>query len=346
MTIYHQSTFDRWPLDDGSVQAIITSPPYWALREYDIPDIVIGGDPSCEHKYFGPGACSPVNTSIRCGAWKGQHGLEPDYQLYIEHVRLWALEAWRVLRDDGVFFLNLGDCYGGSWGAYSHGKKGSDHGISGFPGRVPLDAMPRTLPPTAHAPEKCKMLIPHRVAIALIDEGWICRNDIVWEKPNGIPESMKDRFSCRFEYVFMLTKSPEYYFDLDAVRVPYKPDSLRRYRDGYKPQNVPDEALPGRQKPHTRSYKINPHGANPGDVWRISASKCPDIKHYSTYPDTLADRLVRCSSRPGDIVLDPFCGSGTTVKVAEGMHREAIGFDLGYEDVQAMRLAAVQKELM
>ena len=136
------------------------------------------------------------------------------------------------------------------------------------------------------------------------------------------------------------------FFDLDAVRSPYKPDSFRRYKDGHRPQNVPAEALPDGKTSHTRSYKMNANGANPGDVWRISAAKCPEIKHYSTYPEKLVARMVKCSTRPGDVVLDPYCGSGTTVLVADKLNREAIGFDLGYEDVRKIRLKNIQKELI
>ena len=185
MKIYHQSVFDKWHIKDTSIQAIITSPPYWGLRKYDIPDIEIDG-------------------------WKGQYGIEPSYKDYIEHTLLWARKAWLALRDDGIFFLNVGDSYGTVSGTMGKGKwkdpKRSDDELNSMPEKININM------------HKCKMLIPHRIAIALIDSGWILRNDLIWHKPNGMPESCQDRFSKKFEYIFMFVKNEKYYFDLDAVR--------------------------------------------------------------------------------------------------------------------------------
>ena len=214
MKIYHHNVFETWPLEDKSVQAIITSPPYWSLRKYDIPDVAIGGDINCEHKWDSKerwlhrgttkstfqgnedrhmtNSKTTDNFCIVCNAWKGQYGLEPSFKDYIEHTGLWAKEAHRVLRDDGVMFINLGDSYQSTAPNTLNttptlGSKGASTNFrfdTGFP-------------------SKCKLLIPHRMAIAIIDDGWILRNDIVWFKPNAMPESCRDRFSKKFEYVFM-----------------------------------------------------------------------------------------------------------------------------------------------
>ena len=131
--IHQQSVFEPWPIESGSVKSVITSPPYYALRKYSIPDITIGD-------------------------WKGQYGLEPTPQMYVEHTLLWAKEAWRVLRNDGVFFLNLADSYAGS------GVAGGDYNSGGL-----REGQPKYKQSKNNYPSKCQLLIPHRVAIALIE---------------------------------------------------------------------------------------------------------------------------------------------------------------------------------
>lgn len=388
------NVFDLWPLEDKSVQAIITSPPYFSLRRYEIPDVVIGGRLDCEHKwgdivpprgqsgwhtfehkYHSPGSHNTTigskmkdtsinqneghgNFCIHCGAWKGQHGLEPTYQLYIEHVRLWAAEAFRVLRDDGIFFLNLGDSYGGSWGNYgARAGKQRTRGSEVFDrkGDLPNDLKPGT----ADSRAKCKLLIPHRVAIVLIDDGWRLRNDIVWNKPNAMPESCGDRFSKKFEYIFMFSKSQKYYFNLDAVREPHAWVDERGERIGgksvgsVKKSKEWDKTMGGGGtsfRGHSGNYKSdgtpinNPKGKNPGDVWKYTTQPSP-YKHYAMWPEQLVKRMILCSTRAGDTVLDPFIGSGTTLKVADQLQREGIGFDMGYKDIQDDRLTDIQRDM-
>lgn len=334
MKVYKRNTFDLWPLEDKSVQAIITSPPYWGKRNYPIPDVIIGGDPKHEHVWVpaslkdsrswkSPSMIERQNLTkdcniCECGAYYGQHGLEPYIQMYLDNFMIWVKEAWRCLKDDGILFINLDDTYGGSWG----GSKD--------------DPLFR---------RKSLLLIPDQVRVAMFKEGWYFRNKIPWEKSNGIPDSAGDRFAHRHEDIFFCTKKPDYYFDLDRVRVPYKPDSFRRFKDGYTPHNIPDSDMPGRSKPHQRSYKMHPLGANPGDVWRFSASKAPGLQHSAMFPEPLVDRMVKCSTKPGDTVVDPFAGSGTVLRVADSLSCNAIGFDLGYEDVRKQRLTEIQKEM-
>jgi len=382
MKIYQYNIFERWPLKDKSVQAIITSPPFWSLRKYDIPDVIIGGDKDCEHKFRnteaihdnlrfrGGGVSTKVGANknpliydrkkqiqkvCKCGAWKGQHGLEPTFQLYIKHICLWAKEAWRVLRDDGIFFLNLGDSYNNSSaqiGRQDKSKYGGKTGIHCLRGGVPF------------LPSKCKILIPHRVAIALIDDGWILRNDIVWYKPNAMPESVTDRFSKKFEYIFMFVKQPKYYFNLDAIRERHTTEEYRsrdilskkwsnwrqKVKDGeYGEQKrlTKHELATQRQGSYQDPLHIKPYhpkGKNPGDLWNILTQPSP-FRHYAMWPEALVERMILCSTKSGDIVLDPFVGSGTTVRVAERLNRIGVGFDLGYEDIQKERLKEIQKEL-
>ena len=349
MKIIHQSVFETWQIENSSVQCICTSPPYWSLRKYDIPDVVIGGQADCDHKfgniipprgksnwdsfekyrYDGKRGKKIEETGninhgnfCQCGAWQGQYGLEPDFHLFIEHTRLWAKEAWRVIRDDGIMFLNLGDSYVG-------GGRGSDKKFG-----IGRDNLPESFKGDDLIKPKCKLLIPHRIAITLIDDGWICRNDLVWHKINAMPESVTDRFSKRYEYIFMFVKQDDYYFDLDAVRETHLVGGNRERSKTFIEQGVSDHIL-----------KSHPKGKNPGDVWQIATQPSGE-KHYAMYPERLVERMVRCSTKHGDIVLDPFVGSGTTIKVAETLGRVGYGIDLGYAEIQKRRLAIIEPVLI
>lgn len=318
MKIFNQSVFEKWPIEDNSVQSIITSPPYWGLRKYDIPDIEING-------------------------WKGQYGLEKSYKSYIDHTRLWAKEAWRVLKDDGIFFLNIGDSYSSHKDckqvaqSVSIGKPSEEAYIlskGDSPSRdsrqLKFDGMKN----------KCKMLIPHRIAIALIEDGWILRNDIIWYKPSCMPESCQDRFSKKWESIFMFVKSEKYYFDLNIVKEPTKTkDTIIRDRDTTKLNNVPGRSRMGGLKENNYDFK------NPGDMWSINPQPSSE-KHYAMWPEKLVERMILCSTKPDDVVLDPFCGSATTLKIAIKNNRQAVGIDLGYSDIQERKLNNIQINLI
>ena len=403
--IYNQSVFDPWPIESESIQAVITSPPYFALRKYSIPDVIIGGDKDCKHEFAlqdmelghenrqGKGS-NTLNQSaeshvavhgkkvgkqgfcIHCNAWKGQYGLEPTPSDYVAHSLLWAKEAWRVLKNDGVMFLNLADSYSGGGRGYN--------GKSEYLKEVGVQN-----PKLENYPNKCQLLIPHRVVIALVDAGWTLRNTIIWHKSNAMPESVTDRFSKKYEYIFMFTKQEKYYFDLNAVREPHKEVSIERLKravgnnnkwvngaDGQTPHGLsqprPNINKPGantgennkepyrQNNPHLlrikeKEYKeriggdylvgnLNPKGKNPGDAWNIPTQPASE-KHYAMWPERLVERMVKCSTKAGDIVLDPFCGSGTTLKVAEQLNRKGIGIDLGYHEISKRRTGKIQKEL-
>lgn len=278
-------------LKDKSVQAVITSPPYWGLREFDIPKINIGG-------------------------WLGHYGLEPTLRAYIDHTLLWIQEVWRVLRDDGVFFLNIGDCY-------------ADRAAT-----------------PAGMKRKCKLLVPHRVAISMTSEGWILRNDIIWHKPNGLPESVKDRFSKRCESIFMFAKSAKYYFNLDAVRIKTgneMPTELHQPKKSWADHSH-DLKKGNHFQNHVKRFS-HPKGKNPGDVWRIPSQAYLGA-HYATFPEKIVERMILCCTRPRDVILDPFAGSGTTGRVAIRLGRNPILLDLGYHDLQKQRTKNVQKEMI
>ena len=288
-------------LDDKSVNCVITSPPYWQLRDYGFPE---------------------------------QWGLEPTFEEYLEH--LWSMmdEIWRVLRDDGTVWVNLGDSYRGhSWAnkdkfdkkKYSNGKWCGRGG-------------------SFEAPNKCLLLIPHRFAIGCIDRGWIMRNDIIWAKRNGMPESVTDRFSKKHEYVFFMTKSQKYYFDLDGVRGKLNIDSVKRELRGnredtkYGSENGRPNGVHANTMSKSRIYKgyseldavmLSKKGKNPGsvsDFWDIN-TKPSKKKHYAMFNTQLIDKPIIAGCPEGGIILDPFNGTGTTTRRAEQLGRKWIGID-------------------
>ena len=402
MKVYQQSVFERWPLEDCSVQAIITSPPYYSLRKYDIPDVIIGGDKDCKHELRSyewnqhSGRHMEINSKdavlshhpnipdmklkasfcLHCNAWQGQYGLEPDFKSYVSHSLLWAKEAWRVLRDDGVFFLNIADSYNSTpIGKQVDQKRMSAHGEFSYDHKKTLQK---------DYPSKCLLCIPERMMLGLIDAGWVLRNKIIWYKKNAMPESVTDRFSKKYEFVYMFVKQPKYYFNLDAVLEPYTEpmnrwggEKLKRKKeicdkcDGkghwydYNHSGEMDyyhecnqchssgfifvesqwDKETNQATYRDRNMRPNANGKNPGDVWEIMTQPSPE-KHFAMWPEKLVERMILCSTKAGDVVLDPFAGSCTTGKVAISLQREFVGIDLGYEEIGKRRTSNVQINIL
>lgn len=252
-------------MPDECVDMVMTSPPYWGLRDYGIKQI-IGGDPGCKHKwgfskiehdnlrYRGHNANVGSNKNpkihkgkeksggqfcCRCAGWKGQLGLEPTPEMYIEHLTEFFNEVKRTLKKEGTFWLNIGDTYWGGKGksgyelpheAEERRQKGKtiqrSYNVPGYmemrPGNGKHDFMqPKSL-----------CMIPERLAWSLIQNGWILRNKIPWIKPNSIPSSAKDRYTNKYEFVYYFVKSQRNYFDLDSIREPLKKSSLERLKRG------------------------------------------------------------------------------------------------------------------
>jgi DNA modification methylase len=363
----------------SAVHMVMTSPPYYGLRDYgEDVESIWGGDDDCDHDWVvekmaaqggentadNPpdvgGNASTQETRIRggggvesgrcrwCGAWEGQLGLEPSLGQFVRNLVEVGNAVRGVLRDDGSWWLNLGD-------SYSSG------------GRTSYDANKKDTRDDFR--QKQKMLVPHRVAIALQDAGWIVRNDVVWQKVNPMPESATDRLSTTFEYVFHLTPQSDYYYDLDAIREPHADASVeRRGREDTKRYGPDDTG--GAEHTGFAGNDLNRAGKNPGDIFEVATRAFPDA-HFAVYPKELVEKPLKATcpekvcadcgtpyeregvtqptdvslgdwnqhcdcdtadTKPG-IALDPFAGAGTTCKVAKDYGRRFIGVELNREYV-------------
>ena len=337
-----QATATHIPLRDESVQCIVTSPPYWGLRSYAGEQRQVwGGEPQHEHEWQAEPTAEGKIGKVRwqhssngngevivnrkvmpeaygqigrggfcaCDAWLGALGLEPEPAMYVEHIVAIFRECWRVLRKDGVVFLNLGDSYAGS-------GKGPSNSLSQAvwdtqPHRN--DAQARAGAPTSRVaiPNGLKpkdlVGIPWRVALALQADGWWLRSAITWCKSNPVPESVRDRPTKATEMVFLLAKSERYYYDQEAAR--------------------------------------EPSGANMRDFWQIAPQPYPGA-HFATFPEKLAERCILAGSALESVVLDPFVGTGTTGRVAVRHGRAFVGLDISREylsEQAAKRIDKVQR---
>ena len=256
-------------LPSTSVQCVVTSPPYWGLRDYHIG---------------------------------GQIGLEKTLPQFLNHLVAIFNEVKRVIRDDGTLWLNIGD-------GYTSGNRGYRATDKKNPARA-MAIRPDT--PDGLKPKDLQG-IPWRLAFALQDDGWYLRSDIVWHKPNAMPESVKDRPTRAHEYLFMLTKSERYYYDYEAVKEIGSNGKLRNRRS----------------------------------VWNIHTQAFPGA-HFATFPPSLIEPCIMASSKPDDFVLDPFFGSGTVGAVCEEQQRMYVGIELNpkYVALAANRLSAAQESII
>jgi DNA modification methylase len=273
--------------EDKSIDCVITSPPYYKLRDY---------------------------------GWSEQWGLENTFQEYLEH--LWSLmdEIYRVLKDTGTVWINLGDSYSNSGGSGS-GEYSDTHKQFG---KIIQGGTKQKPHKEKGMPNKCLLLIPHRFAIGCIDRGWVVRNDIIWAKRNCMPESVTDRFSKKHEYIFLMTKQEKYYFDLDGIKDRATTKDLRvRDRDTTKLNNTPGRTRMGGLKENNYDTK------NPGtisDFWDVPTKPNSD-EHYASYNDALIGKPIIAGCPKGGIILDPFCGTATTGCRAIDLQRKFIGIE-------------------
>ena len=308
VTLHHGDALEVLrSLPDASVDCCVTSPPYFGLRDY--------GEP-------------------------GQYGLEESPAAYVETMRAVFAEVRRVLTSDGTLWLNLGDTYYSGKGA----AVGPDKKQPARRGYVrPVDKAGQ---PWAPGP-KSLLGIPWRVAFALQDDGWTLRNDIIWHKPNGMPESVQDRFSAQHEHVFLFAKNRRYWFDLNHLREHLKypqAESIAAMRavgmnDAGKARetqtgagkNAPEvQRLADEAKAVLGGYYrefLYDGGRNPGDVWTIPTQPFGEA-HFAVMAQEIARRAILAGCKPGGVVLDPFSGSGTTGLVAGQLGRRYVGIDI------------------
>ncbi len=296
-------------LPDGAARCCVTSPPYWGLRDYGV---------------------------------SGQLGLEPTPAEYVARMVEVFREVRRVLTDDGTLWLNLGDSYATQGGPGWQGKNGqrADLRFTAVRDTVARRGIGRNAP-DGFKP-KDLLGIPWRVAFALQADGWYLRSDIVWHKPNPMPESVRDRPTKAHEYLFLLSKRERYYYDAKAIAEPAtfpdgpnSPESIaspygqgftRRAKSGNVARKLGDErGRPG--SPLGGSIPWEGATRNARSVWTIATQPYPEA-HFATFPEELARRCILAGSAPGDTVLDPFGGSGTVASVATGHGRGAVHVDL------------------
>lgn len=332
-------------LPDQSVQCCVTSPPYWGLRDYGVD---------------------------------GQIGMESTPEVFVDALVAVFREVKRVLANDGTLWMNLGDSYLAQQGAGFNGQKRLDHANRNVKVRRPVGMKPKDLAG-----------IPWMVAFALRADGWYLRSDIIWAKPNPMPESITDRPTKAHEYIFLLSKCARYYYDAAAIRQPYAPSTLTQFDAPYDGEGTKDYAAAGVQNPSSVKARIiankaaktprndgdrwnendgrgflpkgdkqrghgrrhagfndrwdamekqeqQINGANCRTVWTIATQPYPDA-HFATFPEAVPERCIKAGSRIGDLVLDPFTGSGTTGQVALQLGRSFVGVELNPQYAELAR---------
>ena len=349
MRILIGDVFERLPdLPDRSIQCVVTSPPYWGLRDYGVD---------------------------------GQIGLAESPDVYVAKMVEVFAEVWRGLRDDGAVWLNLGDPYSGSGkggnpdpGSSKQATNAGSQSIGTLYGKTGETArkatvtnVSRRLTTEQGSAAKQLMMMPARVAMALQADGWWLRSEIVWAKPNPMPESVTDRPTSSHEKIFLLAKSQRYYFDTEAVRCPLAPTSIVRYGEDIDNQNGslrahggtksdgPMKAVGGprrndKQRGHSprrhdgfndrwaalSKKEQQPMGANIRNVWNIATHAYSEA-HFATFPPALIEPCIKAGCPEGGTALDPFGGAGTTGMVADRLGRNAILIELNPEYAELAR---------
>lgn len=334
-------------MPDGLAQTCVTSPPYFGLRDY---------------------------------GHAGQIGLKETPVEFVAKLVEVFREVRRVLRDDGTLWLNLGDSYAGSWGAQSREHAGKHApNISAISANQVIAAQRKasktgSIPAGSGLKPKDLMGIPWRVAFALQEDGWYLRQDIIWNKPNPMPESVQDRCTKAHEYIFLLSKSPSYYCDMGAIKEPVAPSTVSRLaqdvdsqagsdrvpgktngamkavggrrsrRDSFKRDGSKRaEAIPGqavgthRDDREESAWPLD--SRNKRSVWTVATTPYKGA-HFATFPTELIEPCILAGAPAGGVVLDPFFGSGTTGQVAQNLGRAFMGCELNpdYAPLQAERL--------
>lgn len=347
-----RDTMRRMIADGVRVQCIVTSPPYWGLRDYGVD---------------------------------GQIGLEPTLPEFLAQlVEVFEL-CRQLLADDGTLWLNMGDSYASNAGGYdATGSRGTTSNPSISAGTMAAVVKNRRRVPASGLKPKDLIGQPWRLAFALQDAGWWLRQDIIWSKPNPMPESVRDRCTKSHEYLFLMTRSKKYYFDQDAILEPASPNTLARLaqdvanqtgstranggaktngnmkavgrgstgvgfghgydatpkprsrRDSFKREDSKrEQAIPGQavgtHRPDRAESEWDVSRRNRRSVWTIPTQAYSGA-HFATFPEALVEPCVLAGSRPGDIIFDPFFGTGTVGRVALRLGRQFIGCELNHNN--------------
>lgn len=299
-----RETMRRWAAEGIKAQTCVTSPPYFGLRDY---------------------------------GHEGQIGLEETPEEYIQAMVEVFRCVWDVLADDGTLWLNIGDSY------YNY-RPGKGQALSKQSFANNYQDLPQNCARRGNKldglKEKDLIGIPWMLAFALRADGWYLRQDIIWHKPNPMPESVRDRCTKAHEYIFLLSKSERYYFDSDAIKEPAT--------NAGKRVSLGDKSF---SKGQAKGVGVDPSGnglkdfydvpetRNRRSVWTVTTKPYKGA-HFATFPPDLIEPCILAGSRPNDIVLDPFMGSGTTAQVASQFGRQYLGCELNpdYEQLQRERL--------
>ena len=306
--IYQGDVINRLKdLPDRSIQCVVTSPPYWGLRDYGV---------------------------------EGQLGLEPTPELYVENMVEVFREIKRVLKDDGTVWLNLGDSYNTS----PPGNKFWGDGVGSNKHYQDKKIHQKEKKNFGNLKPKDLVGIPWRVAFALQADGWYLRQDIIWHKPNPMPESVRDRCTKAHEYIFLLSKSAKYKFN--QMLEDLKPSTFndKRLFNGNYTEQRRDRNYPGNAQQGSGMLRPTDGQANKRSVWRINTKPYKEA-HFAVFPPKIPELCIKAGTKEGDTVLDPFFGSGTTGWVAQRLGRKWIGIELNAEYIKIAKQRFIQREL-
>jgi len=328
-------------IETGTVQTCVTSPPYWGLRDYGTAKWE-GGDAACDHKIpsstlgggsnKGHGGSFTANYTSSCGKCgsvriDNQIGLESSPDEFVAKMVAVFREVRRCLRDDGTLWLNLGDSYAkaGVSGLGLH----TETSTTGKPN--PYAGVCKEIPDGLKPKDLC--MIPWRVALALQADGWWLRSVIVWAKKSPMPESVTDRPTSSWEPIFLLAKSERYFYDAEAVK---EASGGQHGAAASFARATKDHLLPGQSAIQHRLDRNTTEDCgtrNQRNVWHLGPEPYAEA-HFATFPTEIPRRCIMAGSRPGDLVLDPFLGSGTTLAVASQLGRRGVGCELNQEYVK------------
>ena len=289
-------------IDDNIIQTIVTSPPYWGLRDYE-------GE-------------------------EEQIGQEETPEKYVVKMTTFFSLCKRILKDDGTMWLNIGDTYFGAKGGHWEGGNSITSDATGSNYR-----MSRKAPPKHHR-LKTKDLcgVPWMLAFSLQKDGWYLRQDVIWHKPNPMPEAVTDRCVKSHEHIFLLSKKPRYYFNHEAIqeKAIYAGDNRASRGDSRRGELLAANMAATSQP--TGEFR------NKRDVWSINTAQSSEA-HFAVFPEKIPELCIKAGSKEGDTVFDPFMGSGTTAVVAQKLGRKWIGFELNEKYTELIKRKTAQGEL-